>query len=137
MMLLLLVLPLLSLARQDRPSGHQALAYGRPRPQGRPQGQGAALDIGSLLDGVQLNVLDAKFIALGFVREDLVRLVQYTVHSAHCTLHNTQCTQHNGHCLGWGAVHEGGSRSDPGGGGKGQRRAGERRGADHHPGRQV
>ena len=97
-MLLLLVLPLLALARQDRPSGHQALAYGRPRPQGRPQGQGqgqgAALDIGSLLDGVQLNVLDAKFIALGFVREDLVRLVQYTVHSAHCTLHTAQYTMH-------------------------------------------
>ena len=96
---LLLVLPLLALARQERPSGHQALAYGRPRPQGRPQGQGAALDIGSLLDGVQLNVLDAKFIALGFVREDLVRLLRYTLHTAHCALRTVQCTVDDAHYI--------------------------------------
>ena len=39
--------------------------------QGGGGGGGGDL-LGSLLQGVQLNVLDAKFIGLGFVREDLV-----------------------------------------------------------------
>lgn len=34
---------------------------------------GGGIGIGNLLEGVQLNLLDAKLIGLGYVREDLVR----------------------------------------------------------------
>ena len=40
---------------------------------GQGGGGGGGSDLlGGILQGVQLNVLDAKFIGLGFVREDLV-----------------------------------------------------------------
>ena len=37
------------------------------------QSGGGGLGLGNILDGVQLNLLDAKLIGLGYVREDLVR----------------------------------------------------------------
>ena len=46
-----------------RPGGQYG---GRPQ---QPQGGG----FGDLLDGVDLNLLDAKLIGLGYVREDLVQ----------------------------------------------------------------
>lgn len=49
---------------------------GNPRPAAQYGGQGQGSDtggLGDLLDGIELNLLDAKLIGLGFVREDLVK----------------------------------------------------------------
>ena len=58
---------------------HSPRVPSRGRGQGRPGGQygggggGGSGGIGDILDGVQLNLLDAKLIGLGYVREDLVK----------------------------------------------------------------
>ena len=54
---------------------HSPRVPSRGRGQGRPGGQygGGNGGIGDILDGVQLNLLDAKLIGLGYVREDLVK----------------------------------------------------------------
>lgn len=59
--------------RPHRPSG------GYQRPSGGYGGQGGGQGgLGNLLDGVQLNLLDAKLIGLGYVREDLVKQLCHT-----------------------------------------------------------
>eukprot|EP00091_Calanus_sinicus_P013029 TRINITY_DN29025_c1_g1_i1.p1 TRINITY_DN29025_c1_g1~~TRINITY_DN29025_c1_g1_i1.p1 ORF type:complete len:118 (-),score=24.07 TRINITY_DN29025_c1_g1_i1:21-374(-) len=51
----------------SRPVGQ----YGVQGQQAQPAGGGGGF--GDLLEGIELNLLDAKLIGLGFVREDLVR----------------------------------------------------------------
>ena len=46
---------------------------GYRRPGSSYNGGGGGGGIGGLLEGVELNLLDAKLIGLGYVREDLVR----------------------------------------------------------------
>ena len=46
---------------------------GYRRPASSYNGGGGGGGIGGLLEGVELNLLDAKLIGLGYVREDLVR----------------------------------------------------------------
>ena len=43
------------------------------RPTSSYNGGGGGGSLGGLLEGVELNLLDAKLIGLGYVREDLVR----------------------------------------------------------------
>ena len=62
--ILLCMVPLLS-ARQPRQQGYNSNSGGGSSAGG--------IGIGNLLEGVQLNLLDAKLIGLGYVREDLVR----------------------------------------------------------------
>ena len=68
----LLVLLTLVTARQERPPPPASQGFYPRPPAHRPSGAGGGTDLGSLLEGVQPNVLDAKLIGLGYVREDLV-----------------------------------------------------------------
>ena len=54
--------------RQRRPAGGYTAAQGNTA-----AGAAGGGGLGNILDGVQLNLLDAKLIGLGYVREDLVR----------------------------------------------------------------